>query len=309
MENFLAMANTQLDSENYGLAINYIDSARMINPNSAESYFIEAHIYEKEGLIRYSIEAYDKGLNLNPSYVEGYIRRARLRYEVKDHRDYSLSDIDAAIRVDPGNAFLYKEKAFYLSNTLNPVTREPDYEEAIQNLNKAIALDHKNDTYYTLRGQYKFTAGERLGALQDLSLAIELAPENDSHYHDRGITYLAIENFREAESDFSKAIDLSPDNEGHYLKRGHSRFNQFRYERAIDDFTLSIDIIFNKIMETEGKISMEHPLNLALRDTYIFRGSAFIFTENNFEACQDFERAQELGSSKATNYIRRYCRF
>lgn len=301
------LAEIEFDLENYRQSLVFLDSASALSPSDYKIYLLEAEIYLAREDIRRAITSYDKVINYNPNYDLAYVERARLRYEVRDHRDYSLSDINSAISLKPNYPPYYILYAYYLAKTDNALTGKPDYILAIDNMDIAISLDPENAGYYDLRGKSKFDLDQPLGAIADFSKAIALEPTNPVFYHDRGLTKLIIEDYDGAVEDFTAAVRYDPMNEMYLLKRGHAKFNMGKYEDAIEDFTLALNTTYNKISDIQGRILPSHPLNKSLQQAYIFRGSALMQTEYKYEACVDFKTARGLGDPKAANYVSQYC--
>jgi tetratricopeptide (TPR) repeat protein len=303
----IELANREIKQENFPAAHIYIDSAIALSPENPEIYMIRASIYKKESNNRMAIRSYEDAIKANPGYHQAYFERSVLRYEIGDHRDYSLQDINKAISLQSSNTQYLVQKASYLRNTHDSETGLPDLLEAIATLSEAIQLAPDSARFYDLRGQIQFENGQRLSAIADFSKAIEMNPDA-VYFGDRGLTYLILEDYQDAINDFTSAVELDPLNEDYIQKRGHAKFNSGKYNDAIEDFTLSINVLFRKISLTSGKVDQNHPFNKSLQENYLFRGSALLQVDAAYEACIDFESARELGSKRAANYIRRFCR-
>lgn len=304
---YIQLAEYEYKSGNYRNALIHLDSAARLSPLDANIYLLEAKVYNARDEKRKAISSYDVAIRYNPNSDKAYLERAKLRYEVGDHRDYSLKDMRLAIAIKPDYAPYYIQYAYYLSKTDNALTGFPDTRQAIENTDKAISLDSVNAAYYNLRGHYKYGAGERLDAILDFSRAIVLDSTNAGYYHDRGLVSLVIEDYESAVYDFTKGLLYDPLNEDYLQKRGHSKFNMGRYEEAVEDFSLTINTIYIKFTLLPGNIPPNHPLNKSLQRAYLFRGSALIQLENTYEACQDFKVARSLGDHLAANYVSRFC--
>jgi len=307
-QQFIDVALREIKLENYDVAFTYLDSAKALSPENALIPMIRADIYKKKGNMRLAISSYDEAVKINPGFHQAFFERSLLRYKIEDHRDYSLQDIDKAISLQPSNTVYLVQKAYYLVNTNNPQTGFPDREKAIAILSIAIQMAPDSAQYLNLRGRVKFKYNQTLTAINDFSKAIEMDDENPIFYNNRGEVYLFIEEYNSAISDFTSAIALDPLNETYIQKRGHAKFNRGYYNAAVDDFTLAINTIFRKISLTPGKIGRDHHLNEELQENYLFRGSALLQLDAASEACNDFKSARGLGSRRASNYVKRYCR-
>ena len=66
-----------------------------------------------------------------------------------------------------------------------------DYEEAIADLDVAIALDPQYSEAYYLRGVAKYQLGNYEAAIADFNQTIEIYPISDVYYY-RGLAYMYI---------------------------------------------------------------------------------------------------------------------
>jgi hypothetical protein len=48
--------------------------------------------------------------------------------------------------------------------------------------------------------------------------------------------------------------------------------------------------------------------NYRLKESYLYRGSLFLETNQKEKACQDFFESKRLGNTEADKYIEQYCR-
>lgn len=116
----------------------------------------KSHLYDKKG----AIKAFNKAIELRPSYSEAYFHRALIE---KDNDDYekAAKDIDLATQYDPYNAELYfRASQLYMDlylkqkekQNINPNTRD----ETIKNINNAINITPQNK-YLITRALYNLS--------------------------------------------------------------------------------------------------------------------------------------------------------
>lgn len=303
----IVLAKSEIQNEKYLKALIHLDSATVLSPQNAYIDMVRADIYKSMKDLRKAIQSYDDAIRKNPELARAYYERSILRHNIGDHRNYSLTDINSALKSDPENTQYYVQKAFYLSSTINPTSGIPDDLEAIDILTLAISMAPDSARYYDLRGRNKFKLNQNLAAIIDFSKAIQLDPENARYFNDRGLVKFIIEDYTGAVQDFTQAINHDPLNDDYIQKRGQAKFNTGDFNSAIDDFTQAINTIYQKIALIEGQIAPSHPLNKNLQQNYLLRGSALHQVQYTYEACLDFKAARQLGSRKAANYVRRYC--
>ena len=104
------------------------------------------------------------------------------------------------------NAFYYYERglAYYSAG---------NYQEAINNFNKAIELNPNNTTSYNNIGAVYYNLKEYEKAIESCNSAIRLTPDYHLFYRNRGRIYSKLKRYQDAIKDYSEAIRLNPDNE------------------------------------------------------------------------------------------------
>lgn len=300
-------AKEYLKGDSTLLALAELDSATSISPNFAEAYALKGEIWEKEKNYRKAVGQYSLAILHNPKLTQAYLKRAELRFKLKDHRDYVLSDVNEAIKLNPNNAELFALKAYYYAHSISPETLKLDYESAIQAISTAIYLNPKKPEYLKKRSEYKFKFNRPLSALADIDKAIEKDNTNDSFYYYRGFIRFMMGNYRSSLPDLSQAIQLNAKAYNYFQLRGNALYNLGRYDKAYNDYSSTINLLFLEIAQTKKRLTPDSPLNQSLRQTLMLRGMTLVQENKPFDGCDDFQRALQMGESKAANYIRKYC--
>jgi tetratricopeptide (TPR) repeat protein len=86
------------------------------------------------------------------------------------------------------------------------------YEEALQDLNRALELDPNNTQALGLRGNTYLTMKRYEQALRDLNRALQLDPNNAQTLGLRGDTYRKMKRYEQALQDFTRGLQLDPNN-------------------------------------------------------------------------------------------------
>ena len=79
-------------------------------------------------------------------------------------------------------------------------------------------------------------------ALEDANKAVALNPKNPDVYNNRGLIYNNLKQYDSALKDYSKALELDPKNFSAYKGRGSVYFSLQQYERAIEELNKAIEI-------------------------------------------------------------------
>ena len=87
-----------------------------------------------------------------------------------------------------------------------------DYDSAIANYDRAIALDPDDADAYHNRGIAKDAQGDYAAAIADFDRAIALEPDGADVYHNRGVAKAEQGDYAGAIADYDRVIALDPDN-------------------------------------------------------------------------------------------------
>ncbi|WP_343603879.1 tetratricopeptide repeat protein [Fluviicola sp.] len=183
-----------------------------------------------------------------------------------------------ALAVNPGCATCY----FFLAQA---AANGNDFSGAYAFLEKGIALDPKDASFYLMRGKIKLFQGNEISGLNDLSKAILLEPENAGYYLERADYYLRKQNYFSAKADLLKAQKADPKRLITYNKLAEV----YTYEH---DFETALAFI-NKAL-TMDSVNVE---------SLMTRGAVYSSREDENSALKDFERATRL---EPLNYMAHY---
>lgn len=130
-----------------------------------------------------------------------YRERSRVNFELKEYSN-ALVDLNKSFELNPKSidALAYSDRA-KIKALLN------DNLGAIKDLDSAIKLDIKNDSYYFLKGITLNRLGDDYGAILQYDKAIEIDSKNPNYYFERGWAKLK-NNKTGACADWSKAGEM-----------------------------------------------------------------------------------------------------
>lgn len=155
-------------------------------------------------------------------------------------------------------------------------TNQGDYDGAIADCSKAIALNPKYASAYYNRATARKSAGDINGAIADLNIVIELDPKNSDAYCNRGTIKSATGDLDGAIADYSKSIKLDPRSSSSFNNRGNANRNRGDFPLAFADYNQAIAL---------------NPDNAVY---YNNRGFAYMDAGQMKAALADFEKALSL---------------
>ena len=305
--NHLIAAREYLQANNELRAKIEIDSALMISPRHAMANAMMGDLMNSRGELLKALMSYDKAILANPNEAELYIKRAKLHTKLNNHLSYVINDYDKAIELAPANKDYLIKKANYLAHSVGSDSSKPDFSLAAATISQAISFNKKDAELYYLRSQYLFGDGQNLAALADINKAIVYSSANDKYLAQRGYINFMISNYRAAYADYSRALMVNQSKAKYYEFRGHANYNLEKYVDAYEDYSKAIDLIISDIATSNSRITNASPLNKQLRGILLYRGMSLVQDNRPYDGCDDFERAYQMGESKARNYMRKYC--
>jgi tetratricopeptide (TPR) repeat protein len=159
--------------------------------------------------------------------------------------------------------------------------------EAIEDFDRAIALNPEYTLAYNNRGVTFKKAGMLREAIADFDKAIALTPSYYKAYNNRGSAYGKIGLFDKAVEDFDKAISLNPSFYETYLNRGVMFGEAGMLDKAIESFNQAI----------------AGDPNYA--DAYYNRGFTYSLLGQDALALADYDKAIGLNRNQAQAYLNR----
>jgi tetratricopeptide (TPR) repeat protein len=173
-------------------------------------------------------------------------------------------------------------------------------------------------------GDVFFNEGKYKEAVEAYTEYLATRPKDIKSLYNRGRAYEEMNRFDKAKADFLSILDIDGDNLNANLSMGGYWYNQKEFARAIK--------FFDKVIAVDGRKSEAYMLrgrsyhqlgefepamenyNFAIdfdkdnEDAYLYRGALKIALSQNRSACQDFGRAQALGSEEAKAALAKHCK-
>lgn len=169
--------------------------------NTLLTYFNLGVDFYRQREISKAIQAYQKVIELDPSYVEAYNNLGIIYQDIGDF-DKAIEAYQKAIEVNP-----QYEKAY---NNLGIVLFFNNrYEESIEAFQKALDINPGNIESYINLGTLFKKKGEFEKAIEFYQKALNVNPLHGEAHYNIGLLYEQLENFNLAISHYQKFIRLS----------------------------------------------------------------------------------------------------
>jgi tetratricopeptide (TPR) repeat protein len=282
--------------------------------------------YQRTGMFRLALADFNRAIALKPEFLAIYVKRGDVRMALGQPK---AAVADYSVAIDKRPKPKQKEKRALVNKVIIGIyiRRAIAYQQlgrrgpALNDVNRAIALDRKRARSYVERGVMTARWGWRKHAMRDFERAIKLEPKAYFAYVNRGLIYLERGQTKQAIADFDKAIKLQPNFAHAYFSRGTARVKQKQYKWAVMDVSHAIALAPGNphyFFQRASIYRSLEKLNLALHDYnraialkpddaayYNDRGTALGGLLKHRRAIADFSRAIELDGKLADAYVNR----
>ncbi|MBI5159277.1 tetratricopeptide repeat protein [Candidatus Micrarchaeota archaeon] len=162
--------NVFLEKNDFDKAIEYYNTALVLNPGFAEAYYNRGLCYYQMREFDVAIKEFGKAIEFSPLDSKIYVNRG-IAYYRKLCFVKAIADFDEAVSLNPSYS-----KAYYNRGLARGCLQE--YKEALKDFDKTIELDSNYVEAYFMRGSVFEALGEYEKALKDFEKTLEL---NSSH--------------------------------------------------------------------------------------------------------------------------------
>lgn len=248
-----------------GYKVGYEDGSGITIEEDYQQYFVQGNGYLAQEKWDEAIAKYTMAIEINPEYIDAYIKRAIAYNEKDDFYELAILDyekageLDPLVKLDSSLARAYLKRGEYNAQFVKEQFYGDDHEgnestfdSAVADFTKAIELNPRLAEAYYGRGDcYTTYFGDRDdfgmtvsydNTVADFSMAISLDPTNATYYKGRARAYNLGDDYSRELVDETKAIELDPSNASYYSSRGYTYLSIKNYTKAVEDFTKAIEL-------------------------------------------------------------------
>ena len=293
-----------LNQKRYSLALESLSTAIGLKHDLVQAYNNRGIVYLHLHQYVESIEDFNQILRLNPADVGAYNHRGHAYLKLKKYQ-LALQDYNKAILLQPDYPLSYDNRGNVLADL-------GQYQQALEDFTRAIALKPNFPEAYNHRGLAYFVLNEYQKAMQNYQKALQLKPDFANAYYNQGIAYFHFKQFEKSIEKYTRALQFNPEFVEAYRDRGLAYAKLQQYEASIQDFNRALQIkpdlaeiyyyraLSYSALEQYAQSLEDYTKAIQLQPTttwaYINRGILYMtYFKKREEACQDWEKACELG--------------
>ncbi len=274
--------------------------------------------FERTKVWKNSLTLWNDVLSKYTQAPEAWVNRGNYKYNDND-LEGALFDYNKAIELKPDIARALAGRGVVRRNL-------GDYKGAIEDYNKALKYRPDDADSYSNRGVSKASLGDLQGAMKDFQKAIELDSTNYMAYSNSGSALFKLERYKEAMKYYDKSIEIKPNYGDAYGNRGGARFQLGDLEGAMQDFNKALQLnpeyplaYFNraiikqqKLKDYKGAIedctkAIKYKRRNGYPEAFYIRAQCKVELNQMQSACDDFQKALQLGVNQAARDIQKYC--
>ena len=143
---------------------------------------------------------------------------------------------------------------------------------------------------YYFKGFSNYELSNYQESVENYDKAIELNPSYAEAIYNRGAAKSELGNFEAGMKDFELALEKDPNLENGRINIALGKLGQKKYEESIKDFDYVIE---------------QRDNNLA--KALFYRGEAYYELDNKKKACDDWQKAANLGNDFAASNLDDFC--
>jgi tetratricopeptide (TPR) repeat protein len=301
---------TAFENMNYAKAITDFKKAIQISPEFIQAHTNLAYTYLADKKVELAEKQFLQITSIDETAHLPFFELGALA-ELKDSMELAVSFYSKAIERKKN------EKQYYYQRGIQYFKLE-QYDKAIADFSKVILIDVKFADAYNDRGSAYKLGGNMDNAIADYSKAAELDKKSGLAYNNLGSLYREQKDYDRAIKAYDKAILIDQNNFLAWNNRGFAKFEKGDYQDALSDFKRvnlikpDYAIAYNNTagvyMEMEDYQSVIASASTAIEKdknfgaAYYNRAIANEMLRNELEACQDWNKAADLGIRIAEEY-------
>jgi tetratricopeptide (TPR) repeat protein len=221
---------SKMQKKNWKEAAEYLEKARIANPELVMTYTNLAKTYRKLGNLKQAEAVARKAIRLNPKNDQAHLQLSGILFKTKRMKD-GIREVIKAIRINP-----HYIKGYLLIGRLYQVSRKVDraiqiYRRGLKFNPLSLALREELVGAYMFQGEFK-NAYKR-------SVSIAIMRNADGDWLRVGVCAVAMGHFSKAEKAFKKTLSINPNSWEAYYNLAEIYFAAKLYQKATEHYMLA----------------------------------------------------------------------
>jgi tetratricopeptide (TPR) repeat protein len=308
-------------NQEYDKKIDAYTRAIVLDPRNPLYYFSRGGAYWLKGQLDKALEDINKAIALAPNWWRNDVTNKVMGKRAPEPQEEGKDLFpDVALPPDVTDYINMLYSTFYSLRGLVYYDKG-QYQRAMEDLNKSIALYPNNSPDYIWRGRIYNLRGEYDRAIEDFNKAIAINQNDEHAYWGRGESYRLKGDLDKALVEFNKVIAINPNSYSAYASRGQTYAIKGTYDKEIEDYNKAIAINPNYAYayKLRGNFyGLKKELDRAFEDyskaiflnpndalSYVWRGSIYAQKGQNDRAFYDLNQAITIDPKSGKAYLYR----
>ena len=295
----------------YAGSVNSFDQCLAIDSNFSQACLQRGRVEASLGENQRAIADLDQAIHYDPGSGEAHFYAGYLMFG-EDTAGRAEEYLRQALSLGFENAELH-----YCLGLIDLLLGNDDV--ALLQFNKAINMKDDFALAYHDRAGIKWKMGDRLGALYDYKAAVNYMQVFPLAYNNMGAVKMTLGDYEGAINDFTKALDQDPDLYLAYNNRGFANYQLGGLDTALTDFNeamkhhadfvearLNASSVLARQNELDDAVEMlDQVIGMHPEEGVLFlnRGLIKEMKGDLVGACNDWNRALELGQKQAASFL------
>ena len=223
---YMQRANTYYESKQFSEAIEILQRATCIDPESVEAWLFLGIIYNEYNQKTKAIQAYEKGLSINPELADVWFNLGIL-YDKSNQNTKAIEAYKQATSVNPEfpNAWFNLGIAYINSD---------QFTKAIEAYEKGLSINPKFPNAWFNLGILYDKSNQNTKAIEAYKQATSVNPESVEAWFNLGMIYNKSNQFTKAIEPYKQTIRINPQNIEAWCNLGLSYQNTNQHKKALE---------------------------------------------------------------------------
>jgi tetratricopeptide (TPR) repeat protein len=197
------LAEVYMDKNNWARALDEIDTAVKLNPDSAMVQRNLGYVLDNQGRHDEAIDAFERAAALDPKLSYIYTTAGN-GYVALGEYENAIAQYEKAVEASPDSPVGYDALGH-----ASALAGDPD--RGLSMLKKAIEIDPEYGPAYAHLGRLYYTQLNYESAIENFTKAFDLGVRNEEYFYEQGLAYAYLDDCPNAVKWLEKALEVNPE--------------------------------------------------------------------------------------------------